>query len=50
MEEVFSACFESRLKLDPDLVNIRTRFSKEKEAQRKYLKAAYKLPWAAHGA
>lgn len=44
MEEAFFACFESRLKLDPDLVDMRSRFHKEKETQRRQLKAAYRLP------
>ena len=44
MEQAFFACFESRLKLDPGLVDMRTRFSKEKETQRQCLKAAYSLP------
>jgi len=44
MEEAFFACFESRLKLDPGLVDMRTRFSTEKETQRQSLKATYRLP------
>jgi len=44
MEEAFYACFESRLKLDPELANMRERFHKEMETQRRRLKATYKLP------
>ena len=44
MEHAFFACFEPRLKLDPELANMRTRFSAEKERQREYPKATYKLP------
>jgi hypothetical protein len=34
MEQAFFACFEPRLKLDPELANLRVRFSTEKETQR----------------
>jgi len=44
MEQAFFACFEPRLKLDPELSDMRARFSTEKETQRQYLKATYKLP------
>jgi hypothetical protein len=44
MEQAFFACFELRLKLDPELADMRARFSTEKETQRQYLKATYKLP------
>lgn len=43
MEQAFFACFETRLRLDPDLANMRTRFSTEKETQRQYLKDRYKV-------
>jgi hypothetical protein len=44
MEEAFFACFETRLNLDPGLVDMRSRFTKDMETQRQQLKAAYKLP------
>jgi hypothetical protein len=44
MEQAFFACFEPRLKLDPELANMRARFSTEKATQRQYLKATYQLP------
>lgn len=44
MEQAFFACFEPRLKLDPELADMRARFSTEKETRRQYLKATYKLP------
>ncbi len=44
MEESFFACFESRLILDPDLATMRAKFVRERESQRQYLKATYKLP------
>jgi hypothetical protein len=43
MEQVSFAFFEPRLKLDPDLVSMRTCFLNEKEKQRQYLKATYKV-------
>jgi hypothetical protein len=44
MEEAFFASFESRLKLDPTLVDMRGKFTRDTDVQRKYLKATYKLP------
>ena len=44
MEGAFFGCFETRLNLDPGLVDMRSRFKRDVEAQRQKLKAAYKLP------
>jgi hypothetical protein len=44
MERAFFACFETRLNLDPGLVDMRSRLSGETEPERQRLKSQYKLP------
>lgn len=44
MEEVFYACFEPRLKLDPDLGRMRADFLKLRQQQSQRLKAIYQVP------
>ena len=43
MEKAFYSCFESRLKLDVELDKIRSSVEQQKEQQRQYLWATYKL-------
>ncbi len=43
MEKAFYSCFEPRLKLDVELDKIRSSVELQKEQQRKYLWATYKL-------
>jgi hypothetical protein len=43
MEGAFFACFETRLGLDPGLVDMRSAFKRDMEAQRQHLRTAYKL-------
>jgi len=43
MERVFYSCFERDLKLDPQLERIRAIFQQQKERQKKYLQANYRL-------
>lgn len=43
MEEAFFGCFEPRLHLDHVLVEMREKFNRLKDAQRVYLRTAYKL-------
>ncbi len=43
MEKAFYSCFEPRLKLDVELDKMRSSVEQQKEQQRKYLWATYKL-------
>jgi hypothetical protein len=44
MEEVFFKDCEDRLKLDADLVDLRTKFRRDKEALRKKIIVSFKIP------
>jgi len=44
MEEVFYTDCEDRLKLDPDLTRLRTKFQRDKEALRRQIIVALKIP------
>ena len=43
MEEAFYGCYDTRLNLDTDLGDMRSRFNAKKEQQRRYLWAKYRL-------
>lgn len=43
MEKAFYSCFEPRLKLDVELERMRSNLEQQKEQQRQYLWATYKL-------
>ncbi len=43
MEETFFGCYETRLNLDYELVDMRSKFKALKEQQRAFLKAKYKI-------